>query len=84
MQWNGVEVGRTNIKRNTSWPQWDGDPQNVFVLPLEKPSKGTRARDWRRTYRPSVKVEVYDMIVNEENIPAKGQLHDPESYRLAA
>lgn len=72
-QWNGNEVGRTDVQQRTAYPRWIDGARNVFILPLEQKSKEQSFWQWQRYY-PELRIDVYDMMLNDEHQPSKGQL----------
>ena len=60
--WDGEEIGRTDVKRNTRCPRWGDDPENVFQVSLSTTQTGRDARVWRRQYCPELKFEVFDTV----------------------
>ena len=61
--WEGKEVGRTDVQRQTECPKWGGDPENVFRVNLNMGKERDDHRVSLRKYSPELRFEIYDAVL---------------------
>ena len=61
--WDGKEIGRTDVRRQTRCPRWGDDPENAFKVDLSINEESAKDRIWRRQYCPALRFEVYNTAI---------------------
>ena len=61
--WDGKEIGRTDVRRQTRYPRWDDDAENAFRVDFSINEEIAKDRIWRRQYCPTLRFEVYNTAI---------------------